>query len=183
MCSVGVDCYCTYICFNIIELIIMSTPQPNKEYTVFTDHYAQLCDTMVDVCNLLPYFVQEKLIKVGDLEEINAKERTKDKVIKLLHYIDGPLQAGSVECFYTLLRIMERHGTVSTAELANAMRGHVNAREDLSSTACSVGQFTHHALFQWSTITRKKTRHSELGIKYPLVYVSAGVFVFYLISC
>ena len=42
---------------------------------------------------------------------------------KLLHYIDGPLQAGSEECFYTLLRIMEQHGTVSTAKLASTMRG------------------------------------------------------------
>ena len=71
-------------------------PKHNKEYSVFTDHYAQLCDTMVDVVNLLPYFVQEKLIKAGDLEEIRARERTKDKVTKLLHYIDGPLQAGSI---------------------------------------------------------------------------------------
>ncbi|XP_065907269.1 NACHT, LRR and PYD domains-containing protein 12-like [Dysidea avara] len=145
----------------------MSTPQPNKEYTVFTDHYAQLCDTMVDVCNLLPYFVQEKLIKVGDLEEINAKERTKDKVIKLLHYIDGPLQAGSVECFYTLLRIMERHGTVSTAELANAMRGHVNAREDLSSTACSVGVGSKQCKEYLQSCYQKRgmepTRWSKLG--------------------
>jgi len=80
---------------------------------------------MVDVVNLLPYFVQEKLIKVGHLEEIhvNAKERTKDKVMKLLNYIDGPLQAGSIECFYTLLRIMEEHGTASTAKLASKMRG------------------------------------------------------------
>ena len=78
---------------------------------------------MVDVVNLLPYFVQEKLIKVGDLEEIRARERTKDKVMKLLHYIDGPLQAGSVECFYTLLRIMEQRGTASTAKLASTMRG------------------------------------------------------------
>ena len=116
----------------------MSVPRPNKECTVFTDHYAQLCDTMVDVCNLLPYFVQEKLIKVGDLEEINAKERTKDKVMKLLCFIDGPLQAGSVECFYTLLRIMERHGTVSTAELASKMRGCINIGQ--SATGGNIGQ-------------------------------------------
>ena len=153
MFSVGVNYYC--ICFNIIGLITMSISRPNKEYTVFTNHYAQLCDTMVDVCNLLPYFVQEKLIKVGDLEEINAKERTKYKVMRLLHFIDGPLQAGSIECFYTLLRIMERHGTVSTAELASTMRGRVNTCEDLSSTTCCVGQFTRHALIQWSTRRRK----------------------------
>ena len=111
----------------------MSVPQPNMEYAVFTNHYAQLCYTMVDINNLLPCFVQEKLIKVGDLEEINAKERTKDKVIKLLHFIDGPLQAGSIECFYTLLRIMEHHGTVSTAELASKMRGCINVGQSVTS--------------------------------------------------
>ena len=78
------------------------------------------------------------MIKPGDLEEINVKERTKDKVMKLLHFIDGPLQAGCIECFYTLLRIMEQHGTVSTAELASAMRGCINVGQSV--TGGTIGQ-------------------------------------------
>ena len=118
----------------------MSDSLHSMEYVIFTGHYDKLCNTMVDINSLLPCFVQEKIIKVDDLEEINAKERTKDRVVKLLHFIDGPLQAGNVGCFYTLLKIMEEHGTASTADLSRSMRSKIDTSRDNSAVSGFKGQ-------------------------------------------
>jgi len=98
----------------------------DKEEKIFKSHYPELCSTMVDVVNLLPYFVQEEIIPLDDQEEIKAKPRTKDKVENLLQYISGPLQAGNVHSFHTMLRIMEKHGTQATRMLASTMKSLVN---------------------------------------------------------
>jgi len=94
----------------------------HKEKEIFRDHYSKLCNAMVDIDNLLPHFVQKNIIQVDDLEEIKAKPRTTDKVEKLLQYIYGPLQAGNVNSFCTMLSIMEEHGTQATRELACTIR-------------------------------------------------------------
>jgi len=93
------------------------------EKEIFRDHFSKLCDTLVDIDNLLPHFVQQNIIKVDDLEEIKAKPKTKDKVQELLKYIDGPLQGGNAKVFHTMLSIMEEQGTQATRELAGDMRG------------------------------------------------------------
>lgn len=99
----------------------------SKEEKIFKNHYSKLCSTMVDVVNLLPYFIQEEIIPLDDQEEIKAKPRTKDKVEKLLQYISGPLQAGDVHSFHIMLSIMEEHGTQATRKLASTMKSLVNA--------------------------------------------------------
>jgi len=104
---------------NVFCGVTMADTQPKQ---IFRDHFSKLCNTMVDIDNLLPHFVQENIIQVDDLEEIKAKPRTTDKVEKLLQYISGPLQAGNVKSFHTMLSIMEEHGTQATRELASTMR-------------------------------------------------------------
>ena len=104
----------------------MADTQP-KEKEIFRDHYSKLCDTMVDIDNLLPHFVQANIIQPNDLERIKAKPTTKDKAEKLLEYISGPLQTDNVKSFHTMLSIMEEHGTQATRELASTMRSHVTA--------------------------------------------------------
>ena len=36
------------------------------------NHYAKLYDTLTDIDNLLPHFVEEKVININDVDEINA---------------------------------------------------------------------------------------------------------------
>ena len=102
----------------------MSDTQPKE---IFRDHYSKLCVTMVDIDNLLPHFVQENIILLDDLEGIKAKPKPVDKVASLLTYISGPLQAGNVRNFFTMLDIMDNNGTQATKELAVMMKSLVNA--------------------------------------------------------
>ena len=92
------------------------------EKETFTKHYSQLCDTLTDVDNLLPHFVQEKVINFNDLDEINTQEIKRPKVQKLMTHISGPLRAGNTEVFYTMLRIMEEYGHRATQQLADQIR-------------------------------------------------------------
>ena len=93
-----------------------------NEKNVFTDNYSNLCNTLTDIEGLLKYFVQEKLIKTEDQDEINALVKTPEKVQKLLKHIAGPLEAGDSKGFYTLLDVMEKHGVQATKDLADLMK-------------------------------------------------------------
>jgi len=116
---------------------------------------------MVDIDNLLPHFVQENIIKVDDLEEIQSKPKTAVKVEKLLQYISGPLQAGSVKSFYTMLSIMEEHGTQATRELAGIIQSLVSGIKNVfRSNIITTGQF--------SRVTQPKT------ISLSISYTSKG---------
>ena len=92
--------------------------------TLLTNHYAKLCDTLTDIDNLLPHFVEKKVITINDLDEINAivPSTKKLKVQKLMTHISGPLTAGNTEVFYTMLRIMEDYGHQATQQLADQIR-------------------------------------------------------------
>ena len=93
----------------------------NNMLYVFTNHYAKLCNTLTDIDNLLPYFVEENIISINDVDEINAivPSTKKLKVQKLMTHISGPLTAGNTEVFYTMLRIMEDYGHQATQQLAD----------------------------------------------------------------
>ena len=93
-----------------------------KESSVFTKHYSIFCDTLTDIDNLLKYFVQEKVIKPEDQDEINALVKKTEKVQKLLKHIAGPLEAGDNKGFYTMLDIMENHGVQATKDLADSLK-------------------------------------------------------------
>ena len=99
-----------------------------KEKDIFIEHYSEMCNTMLDIDYLLPHFLTQQIISVDDFTEITVKPRKTDKVDKLLQYIYGSLQAGSVNSFYTMLSIMERHGTQATRKLASRMRSLVTTR-------------------------------------------------------
>ena len=93
-----------------------------KEYDVFTENYAKFCSTLTDIENLLQYFVQEKIIKPEDQDDIKISAKTQDKVKKLLKHIAGPLEAGDSKGFYTMLNIMENHGVQATKYLAESLQ-------------------------------------------------------------
>jgi len=101
-----------------------------KECIVLRAHYSKLCKTLVDVDNLLPHFVQEGIISENDLQELKAMTRIDSKVEKLLQYVSGPLQAGNLKNFYTMLTIMEEHGMITTKELATTMKNVVSTVDD-----------------------------------------------------
>ena len=91
-----------------------------KEEVVFIKHYPALCDTIIDIDRLLPYFVQENVIGTDDLAEINAATPSTKKlrVQKLLTYISGPLKNGNTQGFYIMLSVMENHGNQATQQLS-----------------------------------------------------------------
>ena len=93
-----------------------------KEHKVFTENYARICSTLTDIDDLLPYFVQEKIIKPEDQVDINTSAKTKEKVNKLLKHISGPLQAGDSKGFYTMLDIMKNYGSQATIDLSKALK-------------------------------------------------------------
>ena len=94
----------------------------HKENDVFTGHYSIFCDTVTDIDNLLKYFVQEKIIKSEDQDEINTLVKKTEKVQKLLKHIAGPLEAGDSKGFYTMLDILENRGVQATKDLAVSLK-------------------------------------------------------------
>jgi len=100
----------------------MASSPRSKGEEVFTEHYSKLCDTITDVDDLLPHFVQQSIISTNELEVISKLHSRVEKVKKLLSHISGPLQAGNSKGFYSMLSIMEERGVQATRELAAAMR-------------------------------------------------------------
>ena len=91
------------------------------EKDIFTKHFSSLCNTLTDINNLLPFFVEEKIINVNDIEVINAIVTIPKKVEKLLSYISGPLTAGDARGLHTMFAIMKEHGSQCTKHLAFKM--------------------------------------------------------------
>ena len=104
----------------------------STEEQVLTKYYPRLCSTLTDIENLLPYFVEEDVIKFGDLEEINAIVPSTKKVQKLMVHISGPLRAGNTEVLNIMLRILEQHGHHATQQLAYQIRTSLSVRRSLS---------------------------------------------------
>ena len=109
----------------------MDNPQ-SKEKEVFTANYVKICSTLTDIDSLLKYFVEENVISVEDQSGINSKVKELEKVTKLLQHISGPLESGDSKGLYTLLTIMDKHGTQATKDLANKLWG--------SLKECSAGE-------------------------------------------
>ena len=83
---------------------------------------SKLSNTLTDIQNLLPHFVEKDVIKFPDLEKINAIVSSAEKVQKLMAHISGPLEAGNTKMFYIMLRIMEEYGHLATKQLAKEMK-------------------------------------------------------------
>ena len=84
-----------------------------KEEKIFSENHSTFCRTLIDIHNLLKYFVQEKVIKSEEQDGINALAKTPEKVQKLLKHVAGPLKAGDSKGFYTMLNIIENHAWCS----------------------------------------------------------------------
>ena len=97
------------------------TNYPLKEEEIYMKHYPTLCNTITDIDELLPYFVEENVIGTDDLAEIKAATN-KSRVEKLLTYISGPLKGGNAQGFYIMLSVMENHGNQATQQLSEQIR-------------------------------------------------------------
>lgn len=97
----------------------MTDVQLHKD--VFTNHYSDLCSTLTDIDNLLPFFVGKKIITITNQTEIKREIATLNKVTKLLPHISGPLEAGDSKGFQIMLTIMKKHGLQPTKDLAEKM--------------------------------------------------------------
>jgi len=151
-----------HLCAIPTEAVMISSQ--TKEQEVFIGHYSKLCDTITDIDSLLPHFVQENIIPVGDLEDTSSLTRL-GKVKKLLSHISGPLKANNAAGFYTLLSIMEEHGTQATRELASTMRSLVTT--DLSKHSMAEGKYTTDFLCDsWLIYTEYICRHMRWQLSY-----------------
>ena len=75
---------------------------------------------MMDIDDLLPHFVVERVINFNQKEEISRLSDPQDKVQRLLLIISGHLEAGNTTGFYSMIRIMRNHGE-ATRSLADHM--------------------------------------------------------------
>ena len=106
------------------------------EKDIFMKHYASLCSTLIDINNLLPYFVQEGIISIDDLEKIHEANTMREKVQKLLLHITGPLEAGYATGFHKMLTIMVDHGNQSTKDLAVKMKSEITSSRKPEGWVC-----------------------------------------------
>ena len=100
---------------------MLYTGDSTDELTVLQENYAILRHTLMDVDNLLQYFVVENIITMDEEDKIKSLDVKSEKVRNLLLYISGPLQAGDTNGFYNMLKIMKRYGTRATQSLAKHM--------------------------------------------------------------
>ena len=108
-----------------------------SETNVFNNHYAKLCSTLTDIDDLLPHFVEEKIISINVVDEINGYGSSRRKVQKLIFHVSGPLTAGNTRGFYIMLRIMEEHGQDATQQLASQIKDSLTITDDKRSNHCS----------------------------------------------
>jgi len=94
----------------------------SRENEVLRENYSKLCNTLIDIENLLKYFVQRNVIKPEDQEIIGIKVKTDEKVQTFLKYISGPLEGGDSTGFYFMLEVMEKHGVQATKKLADDIK-------------------------------------------------------------
>ena len=110
----------------------MSTKQLS-ELEVLKCHYAKLCNTM-DIESLRHHFIERNIIQPYEFNEMATPRR---KVEKLLQYINSSLQAENTSSFYTMLSIMEEHGSSDTKQLASKMR-HLTTTSHRNRSCCTL---------------------------------------------
>ena len=91
-----------------------------KENNVFKTFYDKLI-CVLPTYNISPQLVTERIITIGDDEEITSMKRSQEKASFVLRIIAKSLQAGITHSFYVLLGIMEKYGG-DVALLANDIR-------------------------------------------------------------
>ena len=102
----------------------MAVPDYTKVLSIY---YPSLCSTLTDIDPLLPRFVAAGVISAPHgFDSIKSQNTILKRVQELLSHISGPLQDGNTAPFYSLLEIMEQHGTQATRQLAEKMRSELN---------------------------------------------------------
>ena len=110
------------MCTYVASLISNSTVTADNDKEVFKSNYDKFCSAMTDIENLLKYFITVNIINTDDQSEIFAIPRPSQKVEMLLKHISGSLEAGNTKPFRMMLDIMEKHGNLTTNQLAISVR-------------------------------------------------------------
>jgi len=91
-----------------------------KELVVFTKFFDKVVN-ILPVQNVASQLISAKIITVDDDEEIKSIVRSKEKATFVLRKVAHSLEVGITQSFYTLLTIMEQHGS-DAAVVATAIR-------------------------------------------------------------
>ena len=91
-----------------------------KELVVFTNFFDKLANVL-QVQNIASQLISTRMITVSDDEEIRSIARSKDKALFVLRKVAHSLKAGVTQSFFTLLVIMEEHGS-DAAVVATVIR-------------------------------------------------------------
>ncbi|XP_065882320.1 uncharacterized protein [Dysidea avara] len=102
----------------------MAVANPPVEHTIFLDKFAELADTL-KVGHVLRYLISDKVIDVDDSQRVNAAITDKDKAIKLLELLNGPIRAGNTDVLSSLVRTMTEHGDNAEKSLAECIKEHL----------------------------------------------------------
>lgn len=106
-------------------LIIHISEYQTPEYTVLTDFYSKLIDSL-SVKKLTHHFVAHKIMSPRDEEEILKTSTSTIRASTLvLSKVVNPLKAGFKNCtngFYQFLTIIEDHGSADNKSLSLAIR-------------------------------------------------------------
>ena len=100
------------------------------ELSVLREHYAELCDSITDISDLLKYFVQNGIITMDEEAVIHHTITQSEKVKKLLRHIVGPLKANKKKGFYAMLDIMKKYGVTATQTLAGELQSKVRSSDN-----------------------------------------------------
>ena len=107
-----------------------------SELAVFEENYALLCNTIVDVVDLLmKYCVEEKILEET---QIVAYTAVAEKLKLLLLKISGCLKAGATRSFHMMLTIMREHGGKGTQILADHIMNRLKISTDRLPHICTV---------------------------------------------
>jgi len=115
--------------FSLLVVSPISDSRPldgvSKQSKTFSCCFSKFCSTLVDIKNLLKYFVASNIIKCEEQDNILAASSQSEMVRRLLMHIAGPLEAGINKPLLTMLDIMEQHGVDCTRLLASSVRQQV----------------------------------------------------------
>ena len=107
----------------VLYLLVLMLYRWTKLKEEFAEHESNLCNTLIDVQDLLPYFVAEDMITEDEACNVKSPGTLSEKVQALLVHITGPLKVGDTKPFYAMLKIMEQHGSPTTQQFGNRLRG------------------------------------------------------------
>lgn len=116
------------------------TSAQSREESVFASHYSKLHDTLNDIDNLLPHFVEVDIFSESKLNEMKSLISIA-KVTRLLVQISNRLKAGNTKAFYAMLSVMKKYGDETTKDLSTTIMSALETECNDSSSEKDTGLF------------------------------------------